>query len=233
MIFVSVNYHFIFSWFPTCIFIILLFSIFLYCSFLTYYRSIAVAAISCILLLLPVCSLGAVMCGTMGGGCGGLCPNQRRIPSPRRSKNSNTAARIVLRCGTQVCAWLMHCSWKPFLYLHFSLTLRWSFPEPFGFQCFHYFPEIVVFLVHSGAYIGFILGGLAMAFGSIIFLMASPLQRGCRDLKGPEYTFFEKVTITNKLCWWNHQLRSYHHFHIHVYTILQSDSAYMFVFTCT
>ena len=65
----------------------------------TLYRSIAVAVICCIVLVLPACSFGAVMCGSMDGGCGGLCPNRLRSPS-QRSKPSDTAAKILIRYGT-------------------------------------------------------------------------------------------------------------------------------------
>ena len=157
------------------------------------------AVISCILFLLPACSLGAVMCGTMGGGCGGLCPDRLRTPS-QKSDAPNTAARILLRLGTQVYVWFMYIVVGSHFYTSISLSLYAGvFLKAFGLQCFQFLPQTVVFLVHRVAYFGFILGGLAMAFGSIIFLMASPLQRGCRDLKGPEYTFFEKVTITQTI----------------------------------
>ena len=86
-----------------------------------YCRSIVVAAISCILLLLPACSLGAVMCGSMDRGCGGHCPYQLRTLS-QRSNISDTAAKILLRCEAFVHTWFIHCSWKLFLYLNFSFA---------------------------------------------------------------------------------------------------------------
>ena len=70
----------------------------------------------------------------------------------------------------------------------------------------YYFAWIPSFLMHRGAYIGFILGGLVMVFGSIIFVVASPLQRGCRDLKGPEYTFLEMASNINIYISENHLL---------------------------
>ena len=76
-------------------------------SFPMYCRSIAVAAISCILLLLPACSLGAVMCGSMDRRCGGHCPNQLRTPS-QKSITSDTAAKILLRWGTLVYTCMVH-----------------------------------------------------------------------------------------------------------------------------
>ena len=107
--------------------LIFIFSIFLLCLFFpfnlpTCCRSILVAVISCILLLLPACSLGAVMCGSMGGGCGGLCPDHLRTPS-QRNNASNTAAKILLRFGTQVYVWFMYIVVGSHFYTSISLSL--------------------------------------------------------------------------------------------------------------
>ena len=83
------------------------------------------------------------------------------------------------------------------IYLSISISFYISIVFLFCNAFVIFYTLIPLFVMHRGAYIGFVLGGLAMAFGSIIFLTASPLQRGCRDLKGPEYTFFEKASSVN------------------------------------